>query len=109
MPEGHSFQYTTLGNGVETKLESIFFGSVQWTAKSDAVTIRVDDKATGNIRIGRNGTSAMTLYPGGSQTFPNAMASQVTFNDLGTSGILFYIDDSGPRDAGDYPVTLQGA
>jgi len=100
---GSSIAFTTTGRGVDVSLGALL--QIYDPIPNFAITVRADKNNTSQFNIGRR-AAVMPLYGNDSQTFYSSTPEELIFNDLGTSGLLMYVDLSGPMDRRAENVTV---
>ncbi|MCI4357389.1 MAG: hypothetical protein L3K18_09710 [Thermoplasmata archaeon] len=101
MPEGVSHSFATDGSNSNKSFQTwLGVNGDPFTRRSWSVRVRSDPANGANIKVGR-GTAVEVVLPGDSVSFDFARLVNLYLNDLGTAGLLIYVDDSGPLDPGD--------
>jgi hypothetical protein len=104
MPEGKGEAFATDGSKRSTSLQTwLGLSGKPFSRRSWTIRVRSDPNNGANVNVGRR-NAVEPLLPGDSVDFDFASLVNIFLNDLGTSGLLIYVDDSGPLDPGDLGI-----
>ena len=95
---GSTQAFSTTGTGIDVSVSAIL-GGVPDPTPSFAISIRADpgNSSSKFFKCGRL-AAVEPFYADDSRTYYSARPEEIVINDQGTSGLLFYVDFSGPMD-----------
>ncbi|MCI4320571.1 MAG: hypothetical protein L3K23_10675 [Thermoplasmata archaeon] len=101
MPEGKSEAFVTEGvKGAKSLQTLLGLAGKPYARRSWTIRLRSDPNNGSNVKVGR-ANAVEVVPPGDSVDFDFAALTNIYVDDLGVSGLIIYVDDSGPLDPGD--------
>jgi len=93
---GKTSKFTSTGTGTDARLSDVLLGTPD-PRPQFAISVRAYSGNAGSIMIGRQ-AAIEPFAANDSRTYYSCRMEELVVNDGGTSGLILYIDESGPMD-----------